>query len=92
MLAEVKSNAEQKMQKNFEGFNKDLAKIRTDRAHPNLLENVLVEYYDQRTALFKMATRKIIISLIAGDKELRLRMAVSRASQPRAISGAFKSI
>jgi ribosome recycling factor len=54
-LNSIYKDAEQKMQKNFEGFSKDLSKIRTDRAHPNLLENILVEYYDQRTALFKMA-------------------------------------
>lgn len=54
-LNSIYKDAEQKMQKHVESFNKDLAKIRTDRAHPNLLENVVVEYYNQRTNLSRIA-------------------------------------
>jgi ribosome recycling factor len=46
---------EQKMQKSIDSLNKDLAKIRTDRAHPNVLEGIQVEYYNQRTALIQIA-------------------------------------
>ena len=44
-LNNIYKDAEQKMQKNIENLTKELAKIRTDRAHPNLLESIQVEYY-----------------------------------------------
>lgn len=54
-LNSIYQDAEQKMQKNIENLTKELAKIRTDRAHPNLLESVQVEYYNQRTSLSRVA-------------------------------------
>jgi len=54
-LNNIYKDAEQKMQKNIENLTKELAKIRTDRAHPNLLESIQVEYYNQRTSLSKIA-------------------------------------
>ena len=45
MLAEVKPNAEQKMQKSLEALKNDLSKVRTGRAHTGLLDHVMVEYY-----------------------------------------------
>lgn len=54
-LNNIYKDTEQKMQKQLESFNKELAKIRTDRAHPNLLEHVMVEYYNQRTHLSRIA-------------------------------------
>lgn len=54
-LNSIYKDTEQKMQKQLESFQKELAKIRTDRAHPNLLEHVMVEYYNQRTNLSRVA-------------------------------------
>ncbi len=54
-LNSIYKDSEQKMQKVLESFSKDLAKIRTDRAHPNLLEGISVEYYNQRTLLSRVA-------------------------------------
>lgn len=54
-LNSIYKDAEQKMQKNIDALVKDLAKVRTDRAHPNLLESVQVEYYNQRTPLSRIA-------------------------------------
>lgn len=45
MINEIKSNAEQKMQKSLESLKATLAKIRTGRAHAGLLDHVMVEYY-----------------------------------------------
>ncbi|MDR2112215.1 MAG: ribosome recycling factor [Candidatus Accumulibacter sp.] len=44
-IAEVKKNAEHKMQKSLEALRVDLAKIRTGRAHAGLLDHVQVDYY-----------------------------------------------
>ncbi|MDR0378995.1 MAG: ribosome recycling factor [Candidatus Accumulibacter sp.] len=44
-IAEVKKNAEHKMQRSLEALRVDLAKIRTGRAHTGLLDHVLVDYY-----------------------------------------------
>lgn len=54
-LNNIYKDVEQKMHKSIDSFSKELAKIRTDRAHPNLLENIPVECYNQRTNLFKVA-------------------------------------
>ena len=43
-VADVKKNAEQKMQKSIEALKTDLAKIRTGRAHTGLLDHVQVDY------------------------------------------------
>lgn len=54
-LNNIYQDSEQKMQKNVENLTKELAKVRTDRAHPNLLESIQVEYYNQRTPLSRIA-------------------------------------
>ena len=45
MLAEIKSDARARMSKSLENLRHELAKIRTGRAHPSLLEHVHVDYY-----------------------------------------------
>ena len=44
-IADVKKNAEHKMQKSLESLRLDLTKIRTGRAHIGLLDHVQVDYY-----------------------------------------------
>jgi len=44
-IADVKKNAEHKMQKSQEALRVDLTKIRTGRAHIGLLDHVQVDYY-----------------------------------------------
>jgi ribosome recycling factor len=55
-LNDIYQDSEHKMQKNIEGLEKELSKIRTDRAHPNLLSDIQVDYYNQRTPLSRIAT------------------------------------
>ena len=55
MLAEVKSNAEQKMQKSIDALKSDLGKVRTGRAHTGLLDHVMVEYYGSMVAVTQVA-------------------------------------
>jgi len=45
MLAEIKKDAQTRMGKSLETLRHELAKIRTGRAHPSLLEHVQVDYY-----------------------------------------------
>lgn len=56
MLNEIKSSAEQKMKKSIESLAAELAKLRTGRAHPSLLEKIMVEYYGQPSQLNQVAT------------------------------------
>jgi len=45
MLSEIKNDTRTRMNKSLEALRHELAKIRTGRAHPSLLEHVHVEYY-----------------------------------------------
>ena len=45
MLADIKKDARTRMGKSLESLRHELAKIRTGRAHPSLLEHVHVDYY-----------------------------------------------
>ena len=55
MINEIKSDAEARMQKSIESFQVALAKIRTGRAHPSLLDDVKVNYYGTPTPLKQIA-------------------------------------
>lgn len=45
MLADIKTDARNRMRKSLDALRHELAKIRTGRAHPSLLEHVHVDYY-----------------------------------------------
>lgn len=53
--AQIKTNADQKMQKSIEAFKANLAKIRTGRANPGVLEHIMVDYYGNPTPLSQVA-------------------------------------
>lgn len=55
MLAEVRSTAEQKMQKSLDALKNDLSKVRTGRAHTGLLDHVMVEYYGSMVSVNQLA-------------------------------------
>ena len=55
MLNEITDNAEYRMKKSIELLNHDLAKLRTGRAHPSILNGVSVEYYGQATPLHQVS-------------------------------------
>jgi ribosome recycling factor len=54
-VADVKKNAEQKMQKSVDSLKTNLAKIRTGRAQPSLLDHVQVDYYGSMLPLSQVA-------------------------------------
>jgi len=52
---QIKTNADQKMQKSIETFKANLAKIRTGRASPGILEHIMVDYYGNPTPISQVA-------------------------------------
>lgn len=59
-LAQIKPAVEQKMNKSIESLKNDLAKVRTGRAHPSLLDHVHVDYYGTSTQLSQIANLTLI--------------------------------
>ena len=56
MLAEIKQNNRTRMNKSLESLRHELAKIRTGRAHPSLLEHVHVDYYGSDVPISQAAS------------------------------------
>ncbi len=56
MIDDIKSDAEKKMKKSLESLNSAFNKIRTGRAHPSILDSVMVDYYGQDTPLKQVAS------------------------------------
>ena len=55
MLTDILQDAESRMGKSVESLRQTLAKIRTGRAHPSLLEHLQVEYYGSQVPLNQVA-------------------------------------
>ena len=59
MIEEIKKNTDMKMQKSLSLLTQELAKLRTGRASPALLEGIRVEYYGSQLPLNQVATISI---------------------------------
>ena len=59
-ISEIKKNNESKMDQSIAAFNNSLSKIRTGRANPGLLDNILVEYYGNPTPLSQVANVSLL--------------------------------
>jgi ribosome recycling factor len=59
-IADIKKNAEQRMVKTIEAFKGELAKIRTGRAHPGILDQVQVDYYGSPVPISQVANVTLI--------------------------------
>ena len=55
MLENLKKDAKQRMQKSVVSLSQGLTKLRTGRAHPSLLEQIVVSYYGNDTPLNQVA-------------------------------------
>ncbi|HEY3486906.1 MAG TPA: ribosome recycling factor, partial [Gammaproteobacteria bacterium] len=55
MIENVKKDNENRMKKSIETFSGELARMRTGRAHPSLLEHVMVDYYGNKTPVSQVA-------------------------------------
>ena len=73
-IADIKKNAEQKMQKSIETLKIDLAKVRTGRAHSGLLDHVHVDYYGALTLLSQIANVMLIDARTIGVQPWEKKM------------------
>ncbi len=55
MINDIKQDAKERMQKSLESLQGAFAKIRTGRAHPSILDSVMVSYYGSDTPLRQIA-------------------------------------
>jgi ribosome recycling factor len=56
VIDDIKTEAEKKMKKSLEALTSAFNKIRTGRAHPSILDSVMVNYYGQETPLKQVAS------------------------------------
>ena len=59
MLAEIQKDSRVRMSKSLDSLRHELAKIRTGRAHPSLLEHVHVDYYGSEVPIGQAASVKV---------------------------------
>lgn len=55
MIQDIIKDAEMRMGKSIEALRGELSKLRTGRAHPSLLEHIMVEYYGSDVPLSQVA-------------------------------------
>ncbi|HLV18192.1 MAG TPA: ribosome recycling factor [Pseudomonas sp.] len=55
MINEIKKDAQSRMEKSVESLKTAFAKIRTGRAHPSILDGIMVSYYGSDTPLRQIA-------------------------------------
>ncbi|MDN4500933.1 ribosome recycling factor [Alteromonadaceae bacterium BrNp21-10] len=55
MIEEINKDAAQRMDKSLSALKSQLSKVRTGRAHPALLDSIMVSYYGTDTPLNQMA-------------------------------------
>lgn len=55
MIKDIKRDARERMEKSIDALRSQMAKIRTGRAHPSLLDSITVSYYGTETPLNQLA-------------------------------------
>lgn len=73
-IPDIKKNTDQKMQKSIEALKADLAKVRTGRAHPGILDHIHVEYYGNPTMLTQVANVTLIDARTIGVQPFEKKM------------------
>lgn len=82
MIDEINDDARQRMEKSISVLKGQLAKIRTGRAHPSLLDSIMVPYYGADTPLKQLA------NIIAEDSRT-LALTVFDKSSAQAVEKAI---
>jgi ribosome recycling factor len=59
-IADIKKNSETKMAQSIEALKNNLAKIRTGRANPAILDSIMVDYYGNPTPLNQVANISLL--------------------------------
>ncbi len=74
MVEELINDADTRMKKSLEAFAHELSKIRTGRAHPSLLEHVMVSYYGNDVPINQAANVNVVdsrtLGITAWDKSM----------------------
>lgn len=65
-IADIRQNADHKMQQSIEAFKNSLTRVRTGRANPALLDTVHVEYYGSMLPLSQVANLSLLDSRTIG--------------------------
>ena len=73
-IPDIKKNTDQKMQKSIEALKADLAKVRTGRAHPGILDHIQVDYYGNPTLLTQVANVTLIDARTIGVQPWEKKM------------------
>ena len=73
--ADVKNNAQTRMNKSIETLRADLAKVRTGRAHTGILDHVMVDYYGTPTPINQVAKVTLLDSRTIGVTPFEKKMA-----------------
>ncbi|RZJ84979.1 MAG: ribosome recycling factor [Massilia sp.] len=74
-LADVKKNAQERMNKSIETLRANLAKVRTGRAHAGILDSVMVEYYGSPVPLSQVANLTLIDARTIGVAPFEKKLA-----------------
>ncbi len=73
-VADVKKNTDQKMQKSIETLKGNLAKVRTGRAHPGMLDHIQVDYYGTPTHITQVANVTLLDARTLGVQPWEKKM------------------
>ena len=74
MILELKKSTEQRMGKSIDAFKSDLSKVRTGRAHPGILDHVMIDYYGTPTPLNQVAKVTLLDSRTIGVSPFEKKM------------------
>ena len=84
MIDEIELDAQDRMEKSVSALKSQLAKIRTGRAHPSLLDSIVVNYYGADTPLKQLAN-------IIAEESRTLALSVFDKSAIQAVEKAIMS-
>ncbi|MCL5042741.1 MAG: ribosome recycling factor [Gammaproteobacteria bacterium] len=74
MIDDIKQDAQERMKKSIESLGHSFNKIRTGRAHPSILDSVMVSYYGSDTPLRQVANVNVedsrTLALTVFDKSM----------------------
>lgn len=74
MINDIQKDAKLRMSKSIKSLEDELMKSRTGRAHPSLLDGVMVSYYGSQTALTQMASVTVEGALMLAVKPWEKRL------------------
>ncbi len=80
-LADIKKTSDDKMQRSMESLKTNLAKIRTGRASPAILDHIMVDYYGSMVSINQVANITLLDARTIGVAvwEKKMANAVDRA-------------